>query len=293
MNSQALIEHHLDPKRFAKTVLPWLIQQEAYNNLPLGLVIRLTQNAALVENALMLSLSDEHSQLVAVQTQPGQLVLAQTQGALELMPELISWLQNHRIPLQGLVAPAELAKAFMQLWNPQAKRPLKIEMSQRVYRLDAITPLAQPAGHFRQAELRDLSILLEWIEAFITEALPHERPDRQGIRAVTLRQIEAGDLGLWEVQNQPVSMAARTRSTPNGTAISLVYSPPQQRGKGYAGACTAALSQAQLNAGKQFCCLFTDLANLTSNQLYQRIGYQAVGDVLVLEAVLETDSEHA
>lgn len=289
MSSQVQIEHHLDPKRFAQIVLPWLIKQEAYNNLPLGLVIRLTQNSALVEKALMLSISDQHSQLVAVQTQPGQLILAQTPGALELLPELISWLQNHPIKLQGLVAPAELAQAFMQLWNPKAKQPLKIEMSQRVYRLETVTPFSQPAGHFRLAELRDLSILLEWIEAFIREALPHERADRQGIRAVTLRQIDAGDLGLWEINDQPVSMASRTRPTPNGTAISLVYSPPHQRGKGYAGACTAALSQAQLDAGKQFCCLFTDLANPTSNQLYQRIGYQAVGDVLVLEA----DSSHA
>jgi predicted GNAT family acetyltransferase len=41
----------------------------------------------------------------------------------------------------------------------------------------------------------------------------------------------------------------------------------------------AALSQAQLTAGRTFCFLFTDLANPTSNKIYQDIGYLPVCDV--------------
>jgi uncharacterized protein len=39
------------------------------------------------------------------------------------------------------------------------------------------------------------------------------------------------------------------------------------------------VSQAQLGAGRRFCFLFTDLANPTSNKIYQQIGYQPVTDV--------------
>jgi predicted GNAT family acetyltransferase len=40
----------------------------------------------------------------------------------------------------------------------------------------------------------------------------------------------------------------------------------------------AALSQQLLDAGWEFCALFTDLANPTSNSIYQRIGYRPVAD---------------
>ncbi|RMG86271.1 MAG: GNAT family N-acetyltransferase, partial [Chloroflexi bacterium] len=40
-----------------------------------------------------------------------------------------------------------------------------------------------------------------------------------------------------------------------------------------------ALSQWLLEQGRQFCFLFTDLANPTSNHIYQEVGYEAVCDV--------------
>ena len=62
----------------------------------------------------------------------------------------------------------------------------------------------------------------------------------------------------------------------NGIAIGGVYTPPESRGHGYASACVAALSQRQLDAGRAFCALYTDLANPTSNSIYQKIGYRPV-----------------
>ncbi len=60
--------------------------------------------------------------------------------------------------------------------------------------------------------------------------------------------------------------------------IGPVYTPPEQRGHGYASALVAGVSQWLLDAGNQFCFLFTDLRNPTSNHIYQVIGYQPVGD---------------
>jgi hypothetical protein len=39
------------------------------------------------------------------------------------------------------------------------------------------------------------------------------------------------------------------------------------------------VSQLQLASGRSFCFLFTNLANPTSNHIYQTIGYQPVVDV--------------
>jgi predicted GNAT family acetyltransferase len=57
-----------------------------------------------------------------------------------------------------------------------------------------------------------------------------------------------------------------------------VYTPPECRGKGYGSAVTAAASQWALDAGAENVLLFTDLANPTSNSIYQRIGYRPVYD---------------
>ena len=74
-------------------------------------------------------------------------------------------------------------------------------------------------------------------------------------------------------------MAGVGSQTPNGVRIGPVYTPPEARNRGYASALVAAISQAQLDAGRRFCFLFTDLANPTSNHIYQMIGYEPVRDV--------------
>jgi predicted GNAT family acetyltransferase len=65
--------------------------------------------------------------------------------------------------------------------------------------------------------------------------------------------------------------------------VSPVYTPSDLRGRGYAGAVTAAVSRAALDAGAGEVLLFTDLANPTSNALYQRIGYVPVSDRVSLD----------
>ena len=64
--------------------------------------------------------------------------------------------------------------------------------------------------------------------------------------------------------------------------VGPVYTPPGLRGRGYGGAATAAVSQAALGAGAREVVLYTDLANPTSNALYQRLGYRPVEDRVVL-----------
>ncbi len=53
---------------------------------------------------------------------------------------------------------------------------------------------------------------------------------------------------------------------------------PQHRQRGYGAAVTAACTDDALCSGAQHVVLFTDLANPTSNALYQRLGYRPVSD---------------
>lgn len=65
--------------------------------------------------------------------------------------------------------------------------------------------------------------------------------------------------------------------------IGPVYTPTDQRGRGYASAVTAAASAHALAQGAAEVLLYTDLANPTSNSIYQQIGYRPVEDCLTLD----------
>jgi len=70
--------------------------------------------------------------------------------------------------------------------------------------------------------------------------------------------------------------------TPNGVRIGPVYTPPEERGHGYASGLTAAASQWNLDQGRRFSFLYTNLANETANHIYQAIGYERVTDALMV-----------
>jgi uncharacterized protein len=70
--------------------------------------------------------------------------------------------------------------------------------------------------------------------------------------------------------------------TPNGIRIGPVYTPPEERGHGYASNLTAWVSQTLLDEGRRFCFLYADLGNPTSNKIYQAIGYEPVTDALMV-----------
>jgi predicted GNAT family acetyltransferase len=72
-------------------------------------------------------------------------------------------------------------------------------------------------------------------------------------------------------------MAGQNRQSRHGNVVGLVYTPPEQRGHGYASALVAALSQWMLDGGKDFVALFADADYATANRIYQKIGYRAMG----------------
>ena len=154
-------------------------------------------------------------------------------------------------------------------------------MVQGIYRLDEVADLEPPPGEPRQATASDFELILEWIVDFWADA-GIEPADGERLRRRLTIDLESdplvADYWFWTVDGQPVSMSGCRRPTRNGMSIGPVYTPARWRGRGYASALVAAQSQWILDAGKSFLCLYTDMANPTSNAIYQRIGYVKIGD---------------
>jgi len=179
--------------------------------------------------------------------------------------------------LPGVSAERDVALAFAQWWSTACGVPQHVAMHQRVYRLATVTFPAGVPGHGRWAEASDAQLLGAWLGAFTVEAAP-DSPSTDPAAAVA-RHIAARTLLVWD-DGGPVSMAATVHSTVHGGSVSLVYTPPEKRDRGYASSCVASLSQRILDSGKSFCTLFTDLANPKSNRIYPRIGYRPLVDCL-------------
>ncbi len=123
-----------------------------------------------------------------------------------------------------------------------------------------------------------MPLLLDCLRAFGAEVLNEGDPDRDNPGQLVEHRLTSAEAGfdLWEDGNEPVSLAGWSGPTPNGIRIGPVYTPPDLRGRGYATALVAELSATLLEQGRRFCFLFTDLANPTSNAIYERIGYVRV-----------------
>jgi len=68
--------------------------------------------------------------------------------------------------------------------------------------------------------------------------------------------------------------------------IGPVFTPTDRRGHGYGSAVTAAAADLAHRSGTADVVLFADLANPTSNAIYQRIGFEAVVDSVRIDFVI-------
>jgi predicted GNAT family acetyltransferase len=125
----------------------------------------------------------------------------------------------------------------------------------------------------------DRELLLHWLKSFHDDL---GEPDHDPDKTVSDR-ISYGGLTLWELDGDPVSLAGASRMESGVVRVAPVYTPPDLRGRGYAGAVTSVVTQAALATGADDVVLFTDVANPTSNGLYQRLGYRPIEDRVVME----------
>src|SRR5262245_37779036 len=130
-------------------------------------------------------------------------------------------------------------------------------------------------GSARVVTAADASLLFEWLTAFHREAVPN---DPSVMKQHAVEAAESGRYLFWIVDDQPVSVAAISRSLKRTAAIAPVYTPPHLRGRGYAGSVTAAVVDRILAEGKASACLYTDLRNPMSNRCYAKIGFKPYCD---------------
>jgi len=255
----------------------FLAEREAEHNLIFGVASNLRDDPSQFTGPAYLATVHDDDRVIAValRTPPFRLVLSEIDDARAV--DVIAR-DTLDLDLPGAQGPVDIVRAFVAARHSAGGPAAKRQLGERIYRLREVVPPRPVPGVARPARPTDRDLVAQWVYDFEFEALGED--DRPAAEAAADNWIagRGRTLFLWDVDGEAVSMTGVGGPTPHGIRIGTVYTPPDRRGRGYASALVAAVSQAQLDSGKTFVFLFTDLANPTSNRIYQAIGYEPVTD---------------
>lgn len=206
------------------------------------------------------------------------------------MPEaaahlLATTLLDRGEPVLGANGALPAVQTFCEDMAAATGKRARVGQHTRLFELGDLVEPRPVAGRLRPATLDEQPLVTSWYGAFMADAdeqagrelgeSPHEAPtdDEMG------RRIENGRVYVWvDDDDRPVNVTAATAPAYGVSRIGPVYTPREQRGRGYASAAVYAVS-AQLRERGERACLFTDQANPTSNKIYEAIGYRRVVDM--------------
>ncbi len=274
------LEVYDDATQFAPAVSAFLERDEAAHSLLLGIVGR-AMAAPDRGASLYMALAREGGRVSAVALRtPGRPLVLSLGWSEQALGRLARDARGRLGDLPGVLGPSESASALAAAWRTSAAARVGLYKRERIYALERVEAVRRPPGGMRLAAESDRAALVPWIEAFTLETTGSADP--QGSRRMVLERAPGSDdagLCLWKVGSRPVSCAGYSGPTPGGIRVAPVYTPPEERGRGYATALVADLSSHLLATGRRRLFLFTDLGNPTSNHIYQTIGYRPVIDL--------------
>lgn len=279
---------HPDAKAFRDAAIPYLLKDEAAHNVIIGITDRLQRGFEMTEEPFLAHVEDENGAVIscAMRTPPHGVQIAHTEND-DAIALIVKALIDTYGTIPSVGGRVDNSEQFVNDWQRMTGQAYKEKMRQGIYKLTQLTMPENVSGEAKLASENDRDTLVRYFGEF----------DRgTGLGARTPEQINAfldlrlgKDAGtriwLWWDDGEPVSMAGLNRLTLNGACISYVYTPEHKRRNGYASAVTAHASKTMLDEGREFCCLYTDMANPTSNKIYKAMGYVHICDHSFIEFI--------
>lgn len=253
----------------------FLAGKEAENTVLLGAVLRCRRKPP-TGAAMVIVRDGDDVRLVAIMTPPHALALSA--GDPDAIPHLVDALHQAHIRPPGVFGGEPMADRFAALWTDRVPAATEPALRTILYRTSSIKLPRNVPGELRRASDADVEWLAVWQRRFAEQASLSAAELTAEMRAVVAARLKRGEMFFWALDGRPVSSAAFTTTTPAGDAgrINAVFTLEEERGKGYASACVAALSCRLLEQGWRYCLIFADRFNPTTTRIYPRLGYREV-----------------
>jgi predicted GNAT family acetyltransferase len=271
-----------DVRAFRTRVGPLLARDEVRHSVPLGVLAAIEHDPGRYpEHHLWLAEDDAGVAACALMTPPFRLL---PMGGPEGFDELVATVLADAVEIPGVSGFLPEVEHFAERWVASTGATTRLDMSMRVYTAAAVSAPAAAPGRMRAAGGGDRALLADWAHAFAVETGLTEGPEEIA-RSVDARIGADPGVVVWEDGGIPVTFAAAIASSPGITRVGPVYTPPEYRRRGYATSLVAAWTSELLRRGAGRCMLFTDMANPTSNSIYQAVGYRPAGRSLLFDFV--------
>ena len=198
------------------------------------------------------------------------------------VPLLVSYVVENQIDIAGVLASDAIGSAFVAC---DSAHPYRRAISMDIMELRELRDIPLAPGHLRPATEADLDLICRWHVEFNAEATGHPI---DYAAAYEKNRARLSDFYLFEdPSGQVCAMACVARKLLKGCCISLVYTDPAQRGKGYCAALMHHLAKIQLATGYEYLGLFVDRANPISNHTYKKVGYVILEDSIEYDRIKE------
>ncbi|MCD4651607.1 MAG: GNAT family N-acetyltransferase [Candidatus Cloacimonetes bacterium] len=262
-------------KNFIEIAIPLLEPHEDRFSLIFGIILSLKKNPEAYKEVHHCVVSEDGEPVaIAIITIPHKLLIYCQPGYEEkALPAIAKYFNSLPCRIPGVLSEASLSERFAGLWSELTGDTLKIAMRQGIYRCDKAEPVPPAEGKMRIADGIDVVMLTHWVQQF-QEYLHQPISEEEALKYAV---AHVNNIRIWD-NNGAVCMAATLRPTVNAICISLVYTPEEHRGKGYATALVQQLTKEMLTKKYRFCVLHTDMDNPISNSIYMKIGYNKRAD---------------
>lgn len=271
-----IVQRHVDGTAFLERAQDWLSASEVEHSLVFLIAHSNPTEETDPDAAAYFATAEKEGAVVAcaVRDPPFQPVL--TRGDPRAIRALANDLYATYGSLSKVLGPDSVMGLFARCWEKLAGTKGRLGIHQRVFECrEAQSPEDSAPGSMRRATTDDVSLIVQWANWTLEEQGVSPLVEPEG-RARSM--IRSGNLYIWE-DEEPVSLAAGTPWASSFATINHVFTPKTFRRRGYATSCVHRLTEQLLASGLSYCCLFTDLANPTSNHIYQKIGYRSVCDM--------------
>ncbi|ENQ3113248.1 GNAT family N-acetyltransferase [Bacillus tropicus] len=261
---------------FKEEVTPFLEKNEQENNLILGVL-------QMVQQPIFMGIAKQGGEIAVVflQTEEKkQIIVANAEISGVAIKMLAKELTKIYPDIPGLIGNKKVVQKLAEEIALLENKKTTVAMEQGIYKLKQVKKKWDGDGVFREINSDEILLIEKWIYQFCEDVkLPVTKEEAEQTAYILITNHRL--FGL-EVDGKLVSVAAKTRPTKNNITVNFVYTPKEARKKGYASNCVAALSQRMLDDGYKTTTLYTDLANPTSNKIYQEIGYEQIAESVLI-----------
>lgn len=280
-----VIKEYVTPLDFLHAAENFLLQDECFYNLKLGIPQSVIEGKIESKNPLFLSIHDDQGELVGCALNShSDFPVPITKMSTEALKALADHLAKKDFALKGVVGEIATVETFARIWCSKKSVQKKLAMHMGLYEAHQVI-IPPHHGKFLVVQVEYRDVLKTFLEGFMLDCFPDKPLNPETIEKQCERHLKNKTIYMYQNEaGEIVSMAANSRNSANGGTISLVYTPVQFRGRGYGSIVTALVTQEILKT-KKFANLFTDLTNPTSNSIYQKIGFRKIGENLHLEFV--------